>query len=448
MKRQPTYEQLMGQKLNSLPPPDITGLWGNMEVILDREMPQQKKKRFGTWWFSANMLIAAGLFASVGTVYTLCRVAGKVPVTAMVNEVSSPEATATPSIGASASTVQQTRSTRQRFSPGLPSTVALTEPPMLLAAAGQPEKEGTDAIELNTTAGSDCRPHPPVEAEGTAASVAEEVLECILTEKLPVRSLFKQQPAPVPFATKMVITKQKKEEAYSDKGLAAGFSLNLPVALGQQQKLALGHAGKKNAWQDYVPSVYAQLHLNRAFYLQAEWQPVMAQYTPNVTLYNRIDELNPDEKMQKAVKLNKLFYTSLPVSFHYNTPVKNLTLGVGTQYSRLKTIILQDQEYYHLIGNSGVFDVTELKNEVVPKNPEAVRGHNTGDVADSLGRSFKRHEWRLLADVGYHFKGFNLGVRYTQGLTNYVNFTSLPVRDRNERLQLYLRLDVFDSRKK
>jgi hypothetical protein len=71
MKRNYTYEQLIGRKLNGLTAPDVAGLWDNMEAILDREMPQQKeKKRPAAWWFNANLLVAAGLLVAVGSVYT------------------------------------------------------------------------------------------------------------------------------------------------------------------------------------------------------------------------------------------------------------------------------------------------------------------------------------------------------------------------------------------
>jgi hypothetical protein len=461
MKRQCTYEKIIGQKLNGLTPPDITGLWNNMEAILDREMPQQQKKKrpAGAWWFSANMLIAAGLFAAAGTVYTIRQVAGKEPLTLAQNEVvkensreESFAATAEKTSGREVVAALQNSSTNvhQQVSAKASLTTAFAaapEPKMALAAAGKPETEKEAAVAQENVSNTVVvtENHPFVAAEALLVNSTENAVEQLLTA-----SVKEVLPVTAPLASPVVAAKQKRTRRYSHEGFAAGLSLNLPVALGQQQKLDLDREGKKNQWQDYVPSVYAQWHLNKKFYLQAEWQPVVAQYTPGFTLYNRIDELNPDEKMQKVVKLNKLFYTSLPVSVHYNTPVKNLTVGVGMQYSKTGKIILQDQEYYHLIGVGGVFDVTELKNEVVVKDPKEVRKQNTGDVVDSVASSFRREDWRILADVGYKIKGFNIGVRYTQGLNNYINtnFTDLPVKDRNESLQLYLRFNLFDSRKK
>jgi hypothetical protein len=193
------------------------------------------------------------------------------------------------------------------------------------------------------------------------------------------------------------VAAKKKTTVFSDRGFAAGLSVSLPVALGSQQEIGLDMQGRKAQWQDLAPAVYAQYHLSKKFYLQAEWQPVAAQYTPGFTLYDRTDVLNPDEKSQKVVKLNKLFYSNVPVSFHYNTPVKNLTVGLGVQYSKLKKVVLQDQEYYHLIGAGDVFNVDEQKNEVVVKDPEAVHGHSSGDVVDSVARSFQP---RRLAPAG------------------------------------------------
>jgi len=41
MKRQQSGEDLMGEKLNEIVAPPTTGLWQQMQLLLDEKMPQQ-----------------------------------------------------------------------------------------------------------------------------------------------------------------------------------------------------------------------------------------------------------------------------------------------------------------------------------------------------------------------------------------------------------------------
>ncbi len=479
MKRNFTYEQIISKKLNGLTPPHVTGLWDNMEAILDREMPQQKeKKRPVAWWRNANLLVAAGLFVAVGSMYTLSQVAGKEPVKTTVANTGTQAESAKGSNAGEQSEVSTAITA---------ATIALPVKEKSVVGVAKPERSNQPAAGVVTVAtasfpvsepgrsvkatGSEAQPvQPTVIAESTIVNnesatniVSAEAVAAANNERVdaitePLKEATPEQAATPAFfdqqvvntKTPVAIARKKKTTVFSDRGFTIGLAVSLPVAMGSQQKVGLDMQGKKNNWQDLAPAVYAQYHLSKKFYLQAEFQPVAAQYTPNSTLYDRTDVLNPDEKQQKVIKLNKLFYTALPISFHYNTPVKNLTVGLGVQYSKLKKIVLQDQEYYHLIGAGGVFNVNELKNEVVVKDPATVRNHSSGDVVDSVASSFRREDWRLMADVSYRYKTLQLGVRYSNGVSNYINtnFTNLQVKDRNESLQLYLRVNLFDSRKK
>ena len=78
MKRQHPYEELIGGKLNGLPTPEVTGLWNQMETLLDRSMPlQAKKKSHKTWWLNPNLLMALVLTLAFGGVYSSRQQAAK-----------------------------------------------------------------------------------------------------------------------------------------------------------------------------------------------------------------------------------------------------------------------------------------------------------------------------------------------------------------------------------
>ena len=60
-----TYDHIVKQKLNQLVVPDMESMWGDMRSILEREMPQEKKKRFG-WFFLRNNFYLLLAFAILG----------------------------------------------------------------------------------------------------------------------------------------------------------------------------------------------------------------------------------------------------------------------------------------------------------------------------------------------------------------------------------------------
>lgn len=452
MKRQHTYESLLAQKLNKIASPAIAGLWDRMEAILDEEMPQQpeKKRRFGAWWFSTNMLLAASLLTATGGAYTWNRLREEKIISTNAQAPNH----ALPATGLSKTSVatQAVPEGEKQLSP-LENASEKNSEPTKEQTFHLPAKATHQGKNNATSAG--LREHnnaiDVVGMKETDLPANSKTLAEVEAIKANVPAIFNSQKVePLsPADAERKLGLKKRPAVYVDKGVSFGLALNYPVAINGQRKNDLDINGKKAQWQDYIPSVYAQLHLNKKFYVQAEWAPIAAQYTPNYTLYRKTDQPNPDEKDEKVVKLNKLFYTNIPLSLHYNTGLKGLTVGAGIQYSQLKKVILQDQEYYHVIG-PGYWTVNERKNEVAAKAPNKASDHNSGDVVDDVVKSFRRDDWRLLADVGYQHKALGGGLRYTRGLHYYINsnFTDLPVKGRNESLQLYFRYNLFDTRKK
>ena len=470
MKQQHTYEKMIREKLNRLPAPDVAGLWDSMEAILDKEMPrrEEKKRRLLYWGFNTHILIAASLLLVAGGTLTVNKLISNETTslktnTAVVNQTTKPTLTtnvidenkATSNVlsanenhplvnesnrsNALTTTFQQSNnSTKTASSNNFATTVNINNNTNVVDTrnsnvVNNNETVDNNASSINNDFSSETR--PSVKALGTLINVVNPQAQTLNASDFTIG-----------------YPKKKKVTRISDKGFAFGAEVNFPLAIGGR-KNDLDLNGKKNSFQDYLPAVYTQYHISKKLFVQAAWQPVSPQYTPNFTLYNRMyfaDPLNPDEKDEKIVRLNKLFYSSLPVSVHYSLP-KNVTIGVGVQYSKLKKIILQDEEYHYTwsVPVSRQWGKEEMKNEVVVKDPNDMQKSTTG-VADSVARSFQKEDIRLLADVNYTYKGLSLGLRYTQGLNNYVNtnFTGLPVKDKNQSLQLYLRYNIFDTRKK
>lgn len=463
MKREHLYESLIGQKLNGLATPDTTRLWDSMKATLNREMPQQPetKRRFGNWSFSLNSLLALSVLAGIGGVYSWSQMHNdklfsaatekqnnaSLPSVALKKSLAPTISQATVMAAAEKPVILETnegvkvRTTKEQVF-HLPASIVKKSHAVAQVILGK--EKSTTSIASTTNVVTDKN------VNETEFSITNKSLANAELVKANIPAIFGFQ------KTKALLTDEqhnsnpkKRPIVYIDKGVSFGIALNYPIAIGGQRKNGLDINGKMNQWQDYLPSVYAQVYLNKKFYLQAEWSPVAAQYTPNSTVYHTIDQTSPDEKEEKLVKLNKLFYTNLPLSLHYNTSLKGLTVGAGLQYSSLKRVILQDQEYYHVIG-PGYWTVNERKNEVAVKNPGTPADHNSGNVVDEVAGAFRRDDWRLLADVGYRYKALNGGLRFTKGLHPYINseFNGSTVKDYNEAMQLYLHYNLFDTRKK
>lgn len=71
---------------------------------------------------------------------------------------------------------------------------------------------------------------------------------------------------------------------------------------------------------------------------------------------------------------------------------------------------------------------------------------------DTVAQTLRSSDWRLLFDVNYNWRRINVGCRFNFGLNNYINTRSgnsiLPVKDRNQALNFYLRYDIFRKLKK
>ncbi|GAC1492676.1 MAG: hypothetical protein NVS1B13_22970 [Flavisolibacter sp.] len=263
------------------------------------------------------------------------------------------------------------------------------------------------------------------------------------------------------------------EMGFKHKDLAKGFvvgaafNLNLPISRQEMSKVNIN--GTQKTLFDYLPSVYIQYHFNSKWFVQSELQWINPQYTPNLTLFNRTSFLTANKKQNDVVSLNKLYYLNLPLSIHYS-PMPNFYLGLGLQYSYLQHSILNGEQSLFENGPNGWVMTSQTKTIYIKSNTNREvnlqnnRNRNRGNPnnnpgstsaltpEDNAARSIKTTDWRLLADAGYHWHHFIVGIHFNVGLDNYINmkagaYNSL-IKDRNESFMLYLRYNFLDWRKK
>lgn len=222
----------------------------------------------------------------------------------------------------------------------------------------------------------------------------------------------------------------------TERGLVAGIGFNQFFSVGQQQKSDYNSGGTSGGLGDYLPVPMVRYYFSRKLYVQLEAQFNTPQYTKKnlVAGQSAGDSLSPGVVQQNSVTIKKLFYFNLPLSVHYS-PLKNLYLGAGLQYSRLTNGVGLYQDKVLVTGGSDTVKAVKIYS---------FKG-------DSIYQKMRTNELRFLLDINYTYKRIIVGARYNQALSKFldVHISNTQVTQaRNSSLQLYLRYILWDNRKK
>ena len=162
----------------------------------------------------------------------------------------------------------------------------------------------------------------------------------------------------------------------------------------------------------------ARYYFNQKLYVRGELQFNAPQYTEKIWIYN-----NRSATEFSRAFIAKLYYVNVPISVHFS-PIQNLFIGTGLQYSRL---------------TSGL---AVYENGIVTSNGDSVESSIVRNIKnDSLYYQLSKNEWKLLLDLNYQWKRFTLGMRYNYALTSFMD-------KKNSSLQLYLQYMIWDGRRK
>ena len=227
-----------------------------------------------------------------------------------------------------------------------------------------------------------------------------------------------------------------------DKNFVIGLTLPLSMPLSDQRVLSYNVNAGINTISDYIPSPNLQYHFNQTSYIQAEIQIANPQFIQPVLLSQSKYELSGQQGsyrfVNKSVFAKKLYYFNLPIGINYS-PFKNFYLGTGLQFSSLMSGIgFSETRGFNSLGPSArdtLFNASYFKFR-----------------SDTLSGRLNSNEFRLTLDANYYWKKFTLGMRYNQALNNYVSIQVNPntpvFTDRNKALQIYLRYNLWEDRKK
>ena len=231
--------------------------------------------------------------------------------------------------------------------------------------------------------------------------------------------------------------KEIKADSVEDaKGLLLAVGLNQFFPVGNQEKSNFNSSGTSGGIGDYIPVPVVRYYFHKWLYAQAEAQFNTPQYTRTLLASQTITT-----DTAKSVFIKKLFYFNLPLSVHYS-PVKNLYIGAGLQYSMLTNGVALFQN-----ARPGAQSQVVLRsNDSLLISTKVASFKN-----DPVYHELKTYEFRFLFDLNYQWKPLTLGFWYNQAFTNFidVNVSNATITQaHNASLQLYLRYTIWDHRKK
>ena len=225
-------------------------------------------------------------------------------------------------------------------------------------------------------------------------------------------------------------TAPPKEVPRKKYRLAAGLALQQQVPFDGQEWTPYNYRGRKGSLADYIPSVYLRLHHAQKWFLQSEFKYGAPQYTKEFVYKSEVKTDTFGTRSSTAYRLKKTYYHQLPLSFHiYVHP--SWSVGTGMVYNRFYGAV-SDREVR--LGTPGTADTLVSKELVLDKNGSLFRSTNL--------------QWLL--ETQYRWKRWSVGGRFTQGLQPYIEYVDEQgqnQREKNHSLQLFIRYELWTSKK-
>ncbi len=229
-------------------------------------------------------------------------------------------------------------------------------------------------------------------------------------------------------------SKDKDDDTDNKIWFGAGVALQQLIPVDGQKAVPYNAFGRKGSLGDYIPSAYFRVYQKRQF-LQVEFRYGAPQYAKDIEYSKKV--ISHDSTTGVSISSNnhvkKTYYNQLPVSFHYSV-LPNLSIGAGFIWNRFQSAVVQQE--------------TEQTNS--QSNTDSILQSKLINVKSDS--SFAKSYFQFMLETQYTWKRFSLGARYSWGITPYITYTS-PLtgqtqKERNASLQIFLRYELWQSKKK
>lgn len=467
------YEDSLADKLADLPLPDENMAWEDMRRRLDKD----DRRRVIPFWLPGCGLWGALLLVAIGLCWVIFR-----PETFFnnkkkkaVNEsrITSPQQPRQGSTSSQADSITDDRLVKksQQDTKGIviEKWEAKSQSPVVVERTRGESDPSQMEIELRAATNrrqrrseitqskpvstndqqqgnrdSDVPYHPATSDNGRLPPVAPKTNDAVPSEKPPaVDSLTAKDSAQLETDTgrtdSLPQPEQKKKDSSAKKQFyfAAGLGMHQLVPVDGQKLTPYNSAGRKSSLADYIPSIYFRLYREDRWFVHAEFRYGAPQYNREI-LYDegsRIDTIAQVEYTTlTSTKLKKTFYHQVPVSFNYFL-AKDWSVGGGFVWNKFVGAI--SERDVNRRNNFTQIDSMISKGVIVRSS--------------SSDSNFVKSYFHASVETQYRKGRFTLGARYAFGLQPYLRFNvggGQVQQEKNKNLQLFLRYELWRSRKK
>jgi hypothetical protein len=230
------------------------------------------------------------------------------------------------------------------------------------------------------------------------------------------------------------VQKTKKQLINKKLKFSLGAGFNYFLAINDQQQSIFNAKGNRSDLSNFAPVIMGRFYIKDKIYLQGEMQFNAPQLSQKVLLDKKFTPMpgpSPTgiSRVEKSIFSEKLFYMHLPFSVHVS-PLKNIFIGGGFQYSRFKKAV----------------GLTEEKL-LVSGRPDSIISRLRAPIDDSMKSAvFKPSEWGYLADASFKWNRINVGIRYTKSFQSFLRIApagSTPFNTTNSSLSFFLRYELW-----
>jgi hypothetical protein len=212
-----------------------------------------------------------------------------------------------------------------------------------------------------------------------------------------------------------------------------GIAMQQLIPVDGQKASPYNAFGRKGSLGDYIPSFYFRLHHNKKF-LQVEFKYGAPQYTKDIAYSTKIISYDSTTQTTSSTvsRVNKTYYHQVPVSIHYNV-LPGLQVGAGAVWNHFQSAVVTQQGHR---GNAVTGADSLVSSKIIDVKSDS---------------AFAKTYWQFMLETQYQWKRFSFGARYAWGITPYITYTTPTGQTKNERnasLNLFIRYDLWSSKKK
>ena len=224
---------------------------------------------------------------------------------------------------------------------------------------------------------------------------------------------------------------EKKKKLKKDLVYSAGVGLQQQVPFSGQTAVPYNYYGRKGSLTDYIPSVFLKMGKEKQWFIMGEFRFGAPQSLKEFS-FNRktIFDTTTGQYIVTTLNLKKTYYHQLPLSFNYYIE-PDFSVGIGGIYSR----------FY------GAVTETEVRKVNLQTQTESV-SRNISRVPHYTDSFLYKTQVHLLVQASYHWKRFDLGLRFTKDIQPYIRYTTPDGHineEKNQTFQLMVKYNLWKN---